>query len=132
MNPHPRVVIIGAGIVGCSAAYYLAQLGWRDIVVLEQGPLAVNWGSSSHAPGLMFQHNNSRAVTQLAQWTVETYLRVQPPGQRLVWQTGSFEIARTPERWEELKRKLGNARALLQSVSENDLSNAAFPYLTAV
>jgi glycine cleavage system aminomethyltransferase T/glycine/D-amino acid oxidase-like deaminating enzyme len=111
MRTHARVVIIGAGIVGCSTAYYLAQLGWRDIVVLEQGPLAVNWGSSSHAPGLMFQHNNSRAVTQLAQWSVETYLRVQPPNERLVWQTGSFEIAHTPERWEELKRKLGNARA---------------------
>src|SRR6185436_11557297 len=113
MNTHARVVIIGAGIVGCSTAYYLAQLGWRDIVVLEQGPLAVNWGSSSHAPGLMFQHNNSRAVTQLARWSVETYLRAQgqPPAERLVWQTGSLEIAHTPERWEELKRKLGNARA---------------------
>ncbi|MEP7359309.1 MAG: FAD-dependent oxidoreductase, partial [Anaerolineales bacterium] len=113
MNPHPRILIIGAGIVGCSLAYHLAQLGWRDIVVLEQGPLAVNWGSSSHAPGLMFQHNNSRAVTQLAQWSVETYLRVQSqsPAERLVWQTGSFEIAHTPQRWEELKRKLGNCRA---------------------
>ena len=80
MKNTARVVIIGAGIVGCSTAYYLARLGWRDIVVVEQGPLAVNWGSSSHAPGLMFQHNNSRAVTRLAQWTVETYLDVQPAG----------------------------------------------------
>ena len=105
-----RIAVIGAGIVGCSTAYYLAQRGWCDIVVLEQGPLAVNWGSSSHAPGLMFQHNNSRAVTQLARWSVETYLGVQPPAERLVWQTGSFEIAHTPERWEELKRKLGKCK----------------------
>ena len=37
MQQHARVVIIGAGIVGCSVAYHLTQLGWRDIVVVEQG-----------------------------------------------------------------------------------------------
>lgn len=108
MKTHARVVIIGAGIVGCSAAYYLTQMGWRDIVVLDQGPLFHNLGSTSHAPGLMFQHNNSRTVCQLAQWSVETYQRVAPEA---VFQTGSLEIAHTPERWEELKRKAGNALA---------------------
>ena len=33
-----KVVIIGAGIVGVSTAYHLAKLGWKDIVVIEQGP----------------------------------------------------------------------------------------------
>lgn len=37
MRTHAQVVIIGAGVVGCSTAYYLTQMGWRDIVVLEQG-----------------------------------------------------------------------------------------------
>lgn len=108
MKTHARVVIIGAGIVGCSTAYYLAQMGWRDIVVLDQGPLFHNLGSTSHAPGLMFQHNNSRTVCRLAQWSVETYKQVAPEA---VFQTGSLEIAHTPERWEELKRKIGNALA---------------------
>lgn len=108
MRTHARVVIIGAGIVGCSTAYYLAQLGWRDIVVVDQGPLFHNLGSTSHAPGLMFQHNNSRTVCKLAQWSVETYKQVAP---QAVFQTGSLEIAHTPERWEELKRKIGNALA---------------------
>lgn len=49
-----RVVIIGAGIVGCSLAYYLTELGWRDVVVFDQGPPFENWGSTSHAPGMMF------------------------------------------------------------------------------
>ena len=57
-----RIVIIGGGIVGCSPAYHLTKLGWRDIVLLDQGPLYHNWGSTSHAPGLIFQHNNSRTV----------------------------------------------------------------------
>src|SRR5262249_2973869 len=54
-----RVVIVGGGIVGCSLVYYLTRLGWCDVVVLDQGPLFVNWGSTSYAPGLMFQHNAS-------------------------------------------------------------------------
>ena len=29
-----RVVIIGGGIVGCSVAYHLTKIGWKDVVVL--------------------------------------------------------------------------------------------------
>src|SRR4051812_27674319 len=108
MQTHARVVIIGAGIVGCSTAYYLTQMGWRDIVVLEQGPLGQNWGSTSHAPGMMFQHNVSKSVCQLAMWSAELYARVRTPDQAF-WRTGGMEIASTPERWEELKRRVGQA-----------------------
>lgn len=111
MQDQARVVIIGAGIVGCSTAYYLTQMGWRDVVVLDQGPLFENWGSTSHAPGLMFQHNNAKAFCQLAQWAVQTYAKVQPPGGSAFFQVGSLEIAHTRERWEELKRKIGNSKA---------------------
>ncbi len=113
MQDQARVVIIGGGIVGCSTAYHLIKLGWRDIVVLDQGPLFHNLGSTSHAPGLMFQHNNSKTVTTLAMWSVETYLeseRLASNG-RSVWQVGSLEISHTPERWEELKRKIGNTQS---------------------
>ncbi len=113
MQNQARVVIIGGGIVGCSTAYHLTRLGWRDIVVLDQGPLFHNLGSTSHAPGLMFQHNNSKTVCTLATWSVETYLESERRGSsgRSVWQTGSLEIAHTSERWDELKRKLGNCQA---------------------
>ena len=33
---HARVVIIGGGVIGCSVAYHLAKLGWRDVVLLER------------------------------------------------------------------------------------------------
>jgi glycine cleavage system aminomethyltransferase T/glycine/D-amino acid oxidase-like deaminating enzyme len=108
---HARIVVIGGGIVGCSLAYHLTRLGWRDVVVLDQGPLFQNWGSTSHAPGLMFQHNVSRTVCQLARWSVATYREVDSPASPAAYQVGSLEVAETPERWEELKRRLGQARA---------------------
>lgn len=114
MRTQARVVIIGAGVVGCSTAYYLTQLGWRDVLVLEQGPLFKVYGSTSHAPGLIFQHNNSKSFCQLAQWTVQTYKQVQDSNaapEKCAWQVGSLEIAQTAERWQELKRKIGNAKA---------------------
>ncbi len=112
MKDSARIVIIGGGIVGCSTAYHLAKLGWKDIVIVDQGPLAQNWGSTSHAPGLVFQHNNSRAVCELARWTVETYREVSPHTRApAFFPVGSLEIAATRERAEDLKRKLGNTRA---------------------
>jgi glycine/D-amino acid oxidase-like deaminating enzyme len=52
-------------------------------------------------------------VCTLAQWAVETYLQAQKEAGdgRTVWQVGSLEISHTAERWEELKRKIGNCRA---------------------
>ena len=109
MQTHARVVIVGGGIVGCSTAYWLTRLGWRDVVVLDQGPLFRNWGSTSHAPGLMFQHNVSQALTELAKWSVALYAQLRPPGGLACFPVGSLEVAATPERWEELKRRVGQA-----------------------
>ena len=50
MTP-PRVVIIGAGIVGAGLADELTERGWTDVTVLEQGRLFAAGGSTSHAPG---------------------------------------------------------------------------------
>jgi len=67
---HARVVVIGAGIAGCSVACHLTKLGWRDIVVVEQGPLFETGGSTTHAPGLVFQINPSKTMTAFARYTV--------------------------------------------------------------
>ncbi|MBI3360861.1 MAG: FAD-dependent oxidoreductase, partial [Chloroflexi bacterium] len=113
MKDQARVVIIGGGIVGASTAFHLAKLGWRDIVVVDQGPLYHNWGSSSHAPGIIFQHNDSKTVCTLAMWTVDTYLEAERLAQKeqSVWQVGSIWICHTPERWEDYKRRAGYAKS---------------------
>ncbi|ADJ49261.1 sarcosine dehydrogenase [Amycolatopsis mediterranei S699] len=98
----PRVVIIGAGIVGANLADELTARGWTDVTVLDRGPLPRTGGSTSHAPGLVFQTNASKAMTDFARYTVEKFLELD-----CFLQVGGMEVATTPARWEDLKRKLG-------------------------
>ena len=106
MPKHARAVIIGAGIVGCSLAYHLTKLGWRDIVVVEQGPLFETGGSTSHAPGLVFQINPSKTMTAFAKYTVDLWTRLELDGEPCAKTVGSMEVAWTPERLTDLKRKV--------------------------
>jgi dimethylglycine oxidase len=104
-----RVVVIGAGIVGCSAAEHLTKLGWRDVVVLDQGPLFEAGGSTSHAPGLVFQTNPSKTMTDLASYGVKRYSELDLDGEPCFYPVGGLEVAATPERWKDLKRRHGLA-----------------------
>ncbi len=105
------VVIVGAGIVGCSAAEHLTGLGWRDVVVVDQGPLFEAGGSTSHAPGLVFQTNPSKTMTELASYGVKRYSELELDGDPCFYPVGSIEVAATSERWADLKRKHGIATA---------------------
>ena len=109
MQDQARVVIVGAGIVGCSVAYHLAQLGWKDIVVVEQGPLFDTGGSTSHAPGLVFQINPSKTMAGFARYTAQLWPQLTLDGEPCAKAVGSMEVAWTPERLEELKRRAGVA-----------------------
>ncbi len=109
MEDRASVVIIGAGIVGCSVAEHLTRLGWRDVVVLDQGPLFEAGGSTSHAPGLVFETTPSKTMTELAKYSVKRYSELELDGQPCFYPVGGLEVAATPERWKDLKRKQGLA-----------------------
>ena len=111
MKATASLVVIGAGIVGCSTTYHLAQKGWRDIVVIDQGPLFATGGSTSHAPGLVYQTNASKTLALLAKYTVELYNQLEVDGDPAFYQVGSLEVASTEARWQELHRKLGWAQS---------------------
>ncbi len=104
MEGRARVVVLGAGRGGCSSAYHLAERGWTDVVVIDQGPLFATGGSSSHAPGLVFQTNPSKTMSDLASYTVQRYDEADS-----FHPVGGVEVAATPERWADLKRKHGLA-----------------------
>jgi glycine cleavage system aminomethyltransferase T/glycine/D-amino acid oxidase-like deaminating enzyme len=106
-----ETVIVGAGIVGASAAYHLADLGVTDVLVIDQGPLFATGGSTSHAPGLVFQTNGSRTMCRIAQDSVALYDTLDVDGEPVWYGVGGLELATTPERIAELKRRQGFARS---------------------
>jgi len=101
-----KVVIIGAGIVGTSLADELTARGCTDITVLDRGPLFTTGGSTSHAPGLVFQTNGSKTMTEFARYTVEKFVSLDAFNQ-----LGGLEIATTEARWTDLHRKRGWAQS---------------------
>ncbi len=105
----PRVVIIGAGIVGANLADELTALGWTDVTVLDQGPIPLTGGSTSHAPGLVFQTNPSKAMTGFAAYTVQKLMSLTKDGASAFNPVGGLEVATTDDRWAELQRRHGFA-----------------------
>src|SRR5688500_3335015 len=107
---HARVVVIGGGIVGCSVAYHLTKLGWRDVVLLERRDLSC--GTTWHAAGLVGQLRSSHNLTRLARYGAVLYERLEAEtGQATGFRRcGSISVARTGERLIELKRGASMAR----------------------
>lgn len=104
-----RVVVIGAGIVGCSLADELTARGWTEVTVLDQGPLPAPGGSTSHAPGLVFRTGPSKTMTEFAAYTVEKFGSLEVDGLPCFHPVGGLEIATTEARWADLHRKAGLA-----------------------
>jgi len=104
-----RAVVVGGGIVGCSVAYHLAKLGWRDVVLLERGRLSC--GTSWHAAGLVGQLRPSANLTKLIRYSADLYEGLEAEtGQGTGWRRcGSVNVASTPHRMIELKRNAAMA-----------------------
>ncbi|MFI9504453.1 FAD-dependent oxidoreductase [Nocardia sp. NPDC052566] len=108
---HPKVVVIGAGIVGTSLAEEITARGWTDVTVIDRGPLFVTGGSTSHAPGLVFQTNPSKTMTEFARYTTEKFLSLEHRDGWAFNPVGGLEVATTPQRWQDLHRKAGWAQS---------------------
>ena len=106
-----RVVIIGGGAVGTSVAYHLTQLGFDDLVLIEQGQLSS--GTTWHAAGLVGQLRASESGTRLVQYSASLYATLEEEtGLGTGWkQCGGVTVARTPERMEQLLRTAAAAEA---------------------
>ena len=60
-----KVVVIGAGIVGNSVAYHLADLGWRENLLIAKGPLPNPGGSTGHASNFISLVDHNQEMTAL-------------------------------------------------------------------
>ena len=111
MQDSARVVIIGGGIIGCSTAYHLTQMGWQDVVILEKGELTS--GSTWHAAGLVGQLRSERNITRMLQYSVSLYDTLEAEtGLATGWKmSGCLHLAGTKERMYELKKGATTARS---------------------
>lgn len=112
MTVKTHTLIIGAGIVGCSTAYYLAKFGNKDVLVIDKGPLFENDGSTSHAPGGVNPLSNNTSMAQLAATSIDLFetLPQWKPGRKPLYMVGGLDVARTDERMDEVRRLYTNAK----------------------
>ncbi|WP_227269956.1 GcvT family protein [Roseobacter weihaiensis] len=115
---HARVVIIGGGVIGCSVAYHLTKLGWKDVVLLERKQLTS--GTTWHAAGLIAQLRATANMTKLAKYSQELYgnLEEETGVATGFKRCGSITVSLTEERREEILRQAAMARAFGVEVEE--------------
>ncbi|MCP4416829.1 MAG: FAD-dependent oxidoreductase, partial [Chloroflexi bacterium] len=101
-----QIVVIGAGIVGNGLVYHLAKQGWKDVVLLDTGPLPNPGGSTGHASNFIFPVDHSKEMTMLTQDSVNQYKELG-----VFTESGGIEVARTEERMEEFRRRMASAKA---------------------
>src|SRR5271156_1365569 len=99
-------VIIGAGIVGNSLVHHLALLGWRDLVLVDKGPMPNPGGSTGHASNFIFPVDYPQMMTAPARDSTTQHKELGG-----VLESGGIEIARTSARCQELRRRASAATA---------------------
>ena len=125
-----KVVIIGGGVIGCSIAYHLGKIGWKDVVLLERKQLTC--GTTWHAAGLIAQLRATKNMTRLAKYSQELYQKLEKETGLSTGfkRNGSITVALTNERMEELKRSAGMARAFGVEIDEITPDEIAEKYPT--
>jgi glycine cleavage system T protein len=110
MVSRARAVVIGGGVGGCSILYWLARLGWSDVVLCERAELTS--GSTFHSAGLVGQLRGSLSLTRMMMSSVDLYRSLgDEVGLETGWrEVGSLRLASSGERMEELRRQAGWAR----------------------
>jgi glycine cleavage system aminomethyltransferase T/glycine/D-amino acid oxidase-like deaminating enzyme len=99
-------VILGAGIVGNSLAYHLAEQGRDDIVLVDKGPLPDPGGSTGHASNFLMPVDHSKEMTHLTQESIRQYEDMDT-----FTESGGIEVARTEERMAENRRRMQSAHS---------------------
>ena len=108
---HAQVVVIGGGVGGCSIAYHLTLMGWKDVVILERHELTA--GSTWHSAGLVGQMRSDANLTRMMHYSTDLYRKLKDEtGQDTSWrEVGGLRLASSAERMEDLRRLVGMARS---------------------
>ena len=127
-----QVVIIGGGIIGCSVAYHLTKLGWKDVVLLERK--ALTCGTTWAAAGLCAQLRATRALSMMAVYGTQLYARLEEETEQATgYKTlGSILCARTEDRKHEYMRGQAMGRSFGIEMEQISFEEARrmFPLMT--
>ena len=115
-----RIVIIGGGIVGCSTAYHLTQIGHTDVVLLERREIGC--GTTWAAAGLVAQLRQNREMTNLAKYATQLYpaLEAETGVATGYVTTGALGVCQTEDRRREWLR--GSAMASAFGIEMHEIS----------
>ena len=126
-----RVVIIGGGVVGCSALYHLARKGWTDCVLLEKNELTA--GSTWHAAGNVPTFSTSWAIMNMQRYSTELYGRL---GEEVDYpmnyhQSGSIRLAHSQKRVQEFERAMamGRYQGIAMEMWSPEQAREKYPFL---
>jgi glycine cleavage system aminomethyltransferase T/glycine/D-amino acid oxidase-like deaminating enzyme len=105
-----QVVIVGGGVIGCSVAYHLTKLSWKDVVLLEQTQLTA--GTTWHAAGLIVSGFSTETTINMAKYTRDLYENLgKETGQDTGFKpVGYMQTASNPDRVDSLRRRMGFSR----------------------
>src|SRR5256885_13208820 len=101
MRDRARAVVVGGGVGGCAILYWLARLGWSDVLLVERADLTS--GSTFHSAGLVGQLRGSLRLTKMMMSSIELYpelgeeVRLETRGREV----GALRLASSPARVEE-------------------------------
>src|SRR5947208_5190217 len=134
MVERARAVVIGGGVGGTSILYWLARLGWSDVVLCERADLTS--GSTFHSAGLVGQLRGSLSLTRMMTSSVDLYRSLgDEVGLETGWrEVGSLRLGSSQERMEELSRQAGWAKTFglpLELISAADARRLFPPMSTA-
>src|SRR5438876_6705855 len=110
MRDRAKAVVVGGGVGGCAILYWLARLGWSDVLLVERADLTS--GSTFHSAGLVGQLRGSLSLTRMMMASVDLYRSLgEEIGLETGWrEVGSLRLASSEERMEELARQAGWAK----------------------
>lgn len=106
----PDVLVVGAGVIGCSTAYHLSLRGFRVMVLDTRGVAAAQ---SSKSWGFCRQQGRDSRELELMAESMRRWTQLEDElGFSVGWQScGNLALCDHPKRWEQFQKWMPRAQA---------------------
>ncbi|GIV87681.1 MAG: FAD-dependent oxidoreductase [Chloroflexus sp.] len=113
MIDRAHVVIIGAGVIGASIAFHLAERGLRDVIILEREEAEISGSTARSAAGVRHQFS-SRTNVLLSRYSIERlrHFEEEVGGHAELRQVGYLFLINDEATWAQYMRNVAMQREL--------------------